>query len=69
MLSIISLSIYFFLIGLSFGAISLAIPTIISGGKGGSEMFVVSFGLITFFEFVAWTSFSGLFGILVKRSN
>jgi len=62
--SIISLSICFFLIGLSFGAISLAIPAIISGGKGGSEMFVVSFGLITFFEVVAWTSFNGLFGSL-----
>jgi len=64
--SIVSLSICFFLIGLSFGAISLAIPTIISGGRGGSEMFVVSFGLITFFEFIAWTSFSGLFGILFE---
>jgi len=63
--SIFTLSICFFFIGLSFGAISLAIPTIISGGKGGSEMFVVSFGLITFFEFVAWTSFSGLFGSLL----
>lgn len=62
--SVITLSICFFLTGLSFGAISLAIPTIISGGKGGSEMFVVSFGLITFFELITWTSFSGLFGRL-----
>ncbi len=67
--SIISLSISYFLIGLSFGAIALAIPTIISGGKGGSEMFVVSFGLITFFELVAWTSFSGLFGWLFDILN
>jgi hypothetical protein len=67
--SIISLSICLFLIGLSFGAISLAIPTIISGGKGGSEMFVVSFGLITFFELVAWTSFNGLFGGLFEILN
>jgi len=67
--SIITLSICLILIGLSFGAISLAIPTIISGGKGGSEMFVVSFGLITFFELVAWTSFNGLFGILFASLN
>lgn len=50
--SLIVLSISSFLIGLSFGAIALATPTIISGGKGGSEMFVVSFGLITFMELV-----------------
>ena len=62
--SVISLSIGFFLIGLGFGAITLAIPTIIAGGRGGSEMFVVSFGLITFFEVVAWTSSSGLIGSL-----
>lgn len=67
--SIIALSISYFFIGLSFGAIALAIPTIISGGKGGSEMFVVSFGLITFFELVAWTSFSGLFGSLYDILN
>jgi hypothetical protein len=67
--SIIALSISYFLIGLSFGAIALAIPTIISGGKGGSEMFVVSFGLITFFELVAWPSFTGLFGILYDILN
>ena len=57
------------LIGLSFGAISLAIPTIISGGKGGSEMFVVSFGIITIFELVAKISFNGLFGILFESLN
>lgn len=67
--SIISFSICLILTGLSFGAISLAIPTIISGGKGGSEMFVVSFGLITFFELVAWTSFNGLSGILFEFLN
>jgi MFS transporter, DHA1 family, inner membrane transport protein len=67
--SIISISIGFFLIGLSFGAISLAIPAIISGGKGGSEMFIVSFGLISFYEFAAWTSFGGLFGSLSEILN
>jgi hypothetical protein len=67
--SIITLSISYFLIGLSFGAIALAIPTIISGGKGGSEMFVVSFGLVTFFELAAWTSFSGLLSSLYDILN
>lgn len=54
-----------FLIGLSFGAISLAIPAIISGGQGGSEMFVVSFGLITLIELSAWNSFSLMFSSLI----
>ncbi len=58
--SIVSISIGFFLIGLSFGAISLAVPAIISGGRGGSEMFVISFGVIAFFEVVASTSLNPL---------
>ncbi len=58
--SIAALATSFFLIGLGFGAISLAVPAIIAGGKGGSEMFVVSFGLITFYELLVWTSYSGL---------
>lgn len=62
------LATYFF-VGLSFGTILLAIPTIISGGKGGSEMFVVSFGLITFFELVTWTSLNGLLGNLFYILN
>jgi hypothetical protein len=67
--SIITLSIGFFLIGLGLGAISLAVPAIIAGGRGGSEMFVVSFGLIAFFESLAWASYSGLFGILLVTLN
>lgn len=59
--SIITLSISSFFIGLSFGSITLSIPSIISGGKGGSEMFVISFGLITFLELVTQTMFNGLF--------
>jgi MFS family permease len=69
MQSNVTLSICLLLTGLGFGAIALAVPTIISGGKGGSEMFVVSFGLITFFELVAWSSFSGLFGTLFEFMN
>jgi hypothetical protein len=67
--SFITLCIAFFLIGLSFGAISLAIPAIISGGRGGSEMFVVSFGLITFYQAFTWNSFSGLLGWLFVEVN
>ncbi|HEY3402589.1 MAG TPA: hypothetical protein VGK59_04320 [Ohtaekwangia sp.] len=63
--SVISFTIGFFLIGLGFGAIALAIPAIISGGRGGSEMFIVSFGLISFFESLSWVGFSSLFGSLI----
>lgn len=56
--SIISVLIGLFLVGISFGAIILAVPTIIAGGKGGSEMFVVSFGIILFFQGVMQTSYS-----------
>ncbi|MCG8390665.1 MAG: hypothetical protein MJA30_34280 [Cytophagales bacterium] len=38
------------LIGLGIGAIWLSIPSIIAGGRGGGEMFVVSYGLVIFFE-------------------
>jgi hypothetical protein len=48
--SLLTLSVCSFLVGLSFGAIVLSIPTLISNGRGGSEMFVISFGIITFFE-------------------
>jgi len=63
-LSIPTLSISFFLIGLGFGAISLAIPSIISGGRGGSEMFIVSVGLITFFESLSWLASIKIFAFL-----
>ncbi len=59
--SIIILSISFFLIGISLGAITLSIPTIIAGGKGGKEMFVVSFGLITSLELITQTFSHGIF--------
>jgi MFS family permease len=62
--SIATLYIGFFLIGLSFGAISLAIPAIISGGRGGSEMFIVSFGIITFINITMWNSGSIFFGLI-----
>lgn len=58
----VSIAIGFFLIGLGFGAVALSIPAIIAGGRGSSEMFVVSFGLITFYELVVWSSFSNLYG-------
>jgi hypothetical protein len=61
--STITLSISLFLIGLSSGAITLSIPAIISGGKGGSEMFIVSFGIITFFELTIRNSTQLLVGI------
>ena len=35
-----------FLFGLGVGAITLAVPSVISGGRGGTEIFVVSFGII-----------------------
>jgi hypothetical protein len=56
--SVFTFYITFFLLGLSVGAIGLAIPTIISGGRGGSEMFIVSFGIITFFELTIYLSSS-----------
>jgi hypothetical protein len=48
--SMITISTYSFLLGLSLGAIVLSIPSLIIGGRGGSEMFIVSFGIMTFFE-------------------
>ena len=35
-----------FLFGMGAGAITLAVPSVISGGRGGTEIFVVSFGII-----------------------
>ena len=35
-----------FLFGLGVGAITLAVPSVISGARGGTEIFVVSFGII-----------------------
>jgi len=67
--STVSLFICFFLIGLSFGAVTLAIPSIIAGGRGGSEMFVVSFGIILFFESISQLSFGGFFPVLLQISN
>ena len=58
--SMTTLSIFSFLFGLSFGAIVLSIPSLISGGRGGSEMFIVSFGIITFFHVL----FPSLFNML-----
>ena len=60
-----SFTIGFFFIGLSFGAIILAVPAIIAGGRGGSEMFVVSFGLIFFFERFAYANFQEYYQLLV----
>ena len=68
-LTSVSISIGFFLIGLGFGAVTLAIPAIIAGGRGSSEMFVVSFGLITFYELAVWSSFSNLYGWFFTNSG
>lgn len=40
------------LIGLSTGAIALAVPALIAGGRHGAEAFVVSFGLVSTFGVV-----------------
>ena len=42
----ISLWLGSFLLGLGSGAIMLAIPAVISGGRGGAEVFVISFGIV-----------------------
>jgi hypothetical protein len=40
------------LTGLATGAISLSVPAIIAGGRGGAEAFVVSFGVVTILAFI-----------------
>lgn len=35
-----------FLLGLGFGAISLAVPSILAGGRGGAEAFALAFGVM-----------------------
>jgi hypothetical protein len=40
------------LIGLSTGALALAVPALIAGGRRGAEAFVVSFGVVTTFGVV-----------------
>jgi len=40
------------LIGLSTGAIVLAVPALIAGGRRGAEAFVVSFGIVSTFGFI-----------------
>jgi predicted MFS family arabinose efflux permease len=67
--SFISILIGLFLIGLSLGAICLAVPSIIAGGRGGSEMFVISFGLIASFEVFASVVFIPFFGRLLDISH
>ena len=44
------------IIGLCSGAIALTIPSIIAGGRGGAEMFVVAFGIVTIFETISGVS-------------
>lgn len=43
------MSIGWFFVGLSTGAISLAVPAIIAGGRYGGEAFLVAFGIVTTF--------------------
>lgn len=64
--TVISISIAFFFLGLIFGVISLWVPSVIAGGRGGSEMFVVSFGIITFFQSLLWSSTTAIVGYLMK---
>jgi hypothetical protein len=56
----------YFLVGLCFGGISLAIPSIIAGGRGGSEPFVISFGIVSFFEISYWTFLSAMYGVVLS---
>jgi hypothetical protein len=58
----------YFLTGLSYGAIFLAIPVIISGGRGGSKMFVVSFGLVLFLDTLSWNISSTILGSVMHSS-
>jgi MFS family permease len=67
--SMVPMVIGFFLVGICFGGISLAMPSIIAGGRGGSEMFVISFGLLSFFEISYWISFSAAFGGLLSAGS
>lgn len=67
--TIISLLVGYFLIGLSFGAITLAIPSIISSGNGGGKMFVVSFGVITLFNILIWNSYGVISFIFLSLTN
>jgi hypothetical protein len=67
--SMVPMAIGFFLVGLCFGGISLAIPSIIAGGRGGSEMFIISFGIISFFEVSYWMSFNAAYAGLSSVFN
>ncbi|MDC7223997.1 MAG: hypothetical protein PQJ60_09670 [Spirochaetales bacterium] len=42
--------------GFVLGGIALAVPALISGGRGGREMFLVSFGLISLVQQLTWSS-------------
>jgi hypothetical protein len=67
--SLLPMAAGFFMVGICFGGISLAIPSVIAGGRGGSEMFVISFGLLSFFETSYWMSFNLAFGGLLSANN
>jgi len=55
------------IIGLCSGAIALTIPSIIAGGRGGAEMFVVAFGIVTIFETISGVSLTAASGSLLAN--
>jgi len=59
------------IISLAIGAISIIIPSIIAGGRRGSDMFVVSWGILTLFSFYTETGINQagvLFGSILDTS-
>ena len=55
------------IIGLGAGAIALTIPSIIAGGRGGAEMFVVAFGIVTVFETISGVSLNAASSLLLSK--
>lgn len=64
--SAITYIICLFLTSLCFGGVSLTLPSILSNGRGGSEMFLISFGAITFFNTVTYTSSSLIYNMFIR---
>ena len=58
------------LIGLGIGATWLTVPSIIAGGRGGAEMFVVSYSLVIFFDrLIPYATLPLFAGFLDKEEN
>mgnify|MGYP001009158699 CR=1 FL=1 len=54
------------LIGIGWGALSLAIPAILAGGRGGSEALVITFGIMSMVYTLGSLQISSLTEFLVK---